>query len=230
METKIKNKKLFVRNDGALFVSDGVLLGNWDEVNGIPLASITKRDTDTGTLDGLIVKGYETKFNVTNENGERYDPNCLDAFVKKYFVDRELNMCVDVQHGWGVDDQIGRVIYLEVNSVGFYFVAYIPRTVARYEQIKNLLKEGILQGFSKYGWATEYEYRFTKEGDFDFVEIKEFQLCSVSLVTMPANAIPFEAIGEPIRDGLQFVNRFREVEPKPETQPETPPKKKSIFA
>ena len=220
METKIKNKKMFVRNDGALFVNDGVLLGDWDEVNGVPLSSVTKKDTDTATLDGIIIKGYETKFNVTNENGERYAPNCLDKFVKQYFVDHEMNMIVDVQHGCGVDDQIGRVIYLEVNTVGFYFVAYIPRTIARYEQIKNMLREGILQGFSKYGWATDYEYRYTRDGEFDYVEIKEFRLCSVSLVTIPANAIPFEAIGEPIKDGLQFVNRLTEDEPKP---------KKSIF-
>lgn len=226
METNSNKRKMFVRNDGALFVRDGVLLGDWDEVNGVPLSSVTKKDTDTATLDGIIIKGYETKFNVTNENGERYDPNCLDKFVKQYFVDHEMNMIVDVQHGWGVDDQIGRVIYLEVNTVGFYFVAYIPRTIARYEQIKNMLREGILQGFSKYGWATDYEYRFTSDGGFDYVEIKEFALCSVSLVTMPANAIPFEAVGEPIRDGLQFVNRFHEVEP----QPAPRPKKKSIFA
>ena len=221
METKIKNKKMFVRNDGALFVNDGVLLGDWDEVNGVPLSSVTKKDTDTATLDGIIIKGYETKFNVTNENGERYAPNCLDKFVKQYFVDHEMNMIVDVQHGCGVDDQIGRVIYLEVNTVGFYFVAYIPRTIARYEQIKNMLREGILQGFSKYGWATDYEYRFTRDGEFDYIEIKEFRLCSVSLVTIPANAIPFEAIGEPIKDGLQFVNRLTEEQPKP--------KKKSIY-
>ena len=221
METKIKNKKMFVRNDGALFINDGVLLGDWDEVNGMPLSSVTKKDTDTATLDGIIIKGYETKFNVTNENGERYAPNCLDKFVKQYFVDHEMNMIVDVQHGCGVDDQIGRVIYLEVNTVGFYFVAYIPRTIARYEQIKNMLREGILQGFSKYGWATDYEYRFTRDGEFDYIEIKEFRLCSVSLVTIPANAIPFEAIGEPVKDGLQFVNRLTEEQPKP--------KKKSIY-
>ena len=221
METKIKNKKMFVRNDGALFVNDGVLLGDWDEVNGVPLSSVTKKDTDTATLDGIIIKGYETKFNVTNENGERYAPNCLDKFVKQYFVDHEMNMIVDVQHGCGVDDQIGRVIYLEVNTVGFYFVAYIPRTIARYEQIKNMLREGILQGFSKYGWATDYEYRYTRDGEFDYVEIKEFKLCSVSLVTIPASAIPFEAIGEPVKDGLQFVNRLTEEQPKP--------KKKSIY-
>jgi HK97 family phage prohead protease len=211
METK--NKKRLIR--------DGVLLGDWQEVSGIPLSSVTKKDTDTATLDGLIIKGYETKFNVTNENGERYAPNCLDKFVQQYFVDHELNMVVDLQHGWDIDSQIGRVIYLEVNTVGFYFVAYVPRSVARYEQVKALLREGILQGFSKMGWATDYEYRYTRDGDFDYAEIKEFQLCSVSLVTMPANAIPFETIGEPIRDGLQFVNRLTEEKPKP--------KKKSIY-
>lgn len=212
METKQKNKRL---------IRDGVLLGDWQEVSGFPLSSVTKKDTDTATLDGLIIKGYETKFNVTNENGERYAPNCLDKFVQKYFIDHELNMVVDVQHGLDIDSQIGRVIYLEVNTVGFYFVAYVPRSVARYEQIKALLREGILQGFSKMGWATEYDFRYTRDGDFDYVEIKEFQLCSVSLVTMPANAIPFEAIGEPIKDGLQFVNRLAAEEPKP--------KKKSIY-
>lgn len=212
METKHQNKKRLVR--------DGVLLGDWQEVSGLPLSSVTKKDTDTATLDGLIIKGYETKFNVTNDNGERYAPNCLDKFVQQYFVDHELNMVVDLQHGLDIDSQIGRVIYLEVNSVGFYFVAYVPRSVARYEQVKSLLREGILQGFSKMGWATDYEFRYTRDGKFDYVEIKEFQLCSVSLVTMPANAIPFEAIGEPIKDGLQFVNRFEE-QPKP--------KKKSIF-
>lgn len=213
METKQQNKKRLVR--------DGVLLGDWQEVSGLQLSSVTKKDTDTAMLDGLIIKGYETKFNVTNENGERYAPNCLDKFVQQYFVDHELNMVVDLQHGWDIDSQIGRVIYLEVNSVGFYFVAYVPRSVARYEQVKALLREGILQGFSKMGWATDYEYRYTRDGEFDYVEIKEFQLCSVSLVTMPANAIPFEAIGEPIRDGLQFVNRLNEDKPKP--------KKKSIY-
>ena len=213
MEINQQNKKLLVR--------DGVLLGDWQEVSGLPLSSVTKKDTDTATLDGLIIKGYETKFNVTNENDERYAPNCLDKFVQQYFVDHELNMVVDLQHGWDIDSQIGRVIYLEVNTVGFYFVAYVPRSVARYEQVKALLREGILQGFSKMGWAMDYEYRYTRDGEFDYVEIKEFQLCSVSLVTMPANAIPFEAIGEPVKDGLQFVNRLTKEQPKP--------KKKSIY-
>ncbi|MGJ1042671.1 hypothetical protein ACR77V_12600, partial [Staphylococcus epidermidis] len=80
-----------------------------------------------------------------------------------------MNMVVDLQHSEAVDDQVGRVIYLEVNTVGFYFVAYIPRSVARYEQVKNLLKEGILQGFSKYGYATDYEFNYNQDGYVDYV-------------------------------------------------------------
>ena len=89
METPKNKKKLVVK--------DAVLIGDWEEVNGIPLSKVTKNDKDTATLDGLIIKGYETKFNVTNENGERYAPNCLDKFVQQYFVDHELNMVVDLQ-------------------------------------------------------------------------------------------------------------------------------------
>ena len=209
------------KNKKRLVVKDTVLIGDWEEVSGVPLSTVTKKDADTGLLDGLIVKGYETKFNVTNENGERYAPNCLDKFVQQYFVEHELNMVVDLQHSEAVDDQVGRVIYLEVNTVGFYFVAYIPRTVARYEQVKNLLREGILQGFSKYGYATDYEFVYNRDGFVEYVEITEFRLCSVSLVTMPANPLGFESIGEPLKDGLQFVNRLTEEQPKP--------KKKSIY-
>jgi hypothetical protein len=121
-------------------IQDTTLIGNWDEVQDYELSKVTKKDTDTQKLNGLIIKGYETKFSKVNENGERYEPGCLDEFIQSYFIDNGLNMVVDVQHGWGIDDQVGRVVYLETNTVGFYFVAYIPRTVARYEQIKNLLR------------------------------------------------------------------------------------------
>lgn len=191
------------------FIQDATLIGEWKEVTDLPLSSITKKDTDTQKLDGLIIKGYETKFSKTNENGEQYAPDCLDKFVQSYFVDNGLNMIVDVQHSWDIDAQVGRVVYLEVNTVGFYFVAYIPRIVARYEQIKNLLAEGILQGFSKCGWATDYEYRFKENGDFNYMLIKEMSIVSVSLVTSPANAIAFENVAE-IKNRLEFRNNFAE--------------------
>ena len=191
-------------------IQDATLIGDWQEVTAMPLSSITKRDTDTQLLDGLVIKGYETKFGKTNENGERYEQGCLDEFIQSYFIDNKLNMVVDVQHGYTIDDQVGRVVYLEANTVGFYFVAYVPRTVARFEQVRNLLAEGILQGFSKCGWATEYEYRYKENGEFDYMLIRKMDVLSVSLVTAPANAVAFEAIGEAVRNELTYRNRLND--------------------
>ena len=195
-------------------IQDATLIGNWDEVTDFELSKITKKDTDTQRLDGIIIKGYETKFNVTNENGERYEQGCLDDFIQSYFIDNKLNMVVDVQHGYTIDDQVGRVIYLETNTVGFYFVAYIPRSVARYEQVKSLLQERILQGFSKCGWATDWEYRFKENGDFDYMLIKEMAITSVSLVTNPANPIPFESVGETVQNRLEYRNTLKDTHKK----------------
>lgn len=190
-------------------IQDTTLIGNWDEVQDYELSKITKKDTDTTKLSGIVIRGYETKFSKVNENGERYEPGCLDEFIQSYFIDNGLNMVVDVQHGWGVDDQVGRVVYLETNTVGFYFVAYIPKTVARYEQIRNLLAEGILQGFSKCGWATDYDWETDRDGNDVFV-VKKMSIISVSLVTSPANAVTFEAIGETVQNRLEYRNRIKD--------------------
>lgn len=190
-------------------IQDTTLIGDWNEVTDYELSKITKKDTDTQRLNGIIIKGYETKFSRVNENGERYEPGCLDKFIQSYFIDNGLNMVVDVQHGYGIDDQVGRVVYLETNTVGFYFVAYIPKTVSRYEQIRNLLAEGILQGFSKCGWATDYDWEYERDGSETFV-VKEMSILSVSLVTSPANAIPFESVGETIENRLEYRNRIKD--------------------
>lgn len=190
-------------------IQDTTLIGDWQEVTDYELSKITKKDTDTQRLNGIIIKGYETKFSRVNENGERYEPGCLDAFIQSYFIDNGLNMVVDVQHGCGIDDQVGRVVYLETNTVGFYFVAYIPKTVRRYEQIRSLLAEGILQGFSKCGWATDYDWEYERDGSETFV-VKEMSILSVSLVTSPANAIAFESVGETIENRLEYRNRIKD--------------------
>ena len=189
-------------------ISDTTLIGDWDEVTDYELSKITKRDKDTQRLNGLVIKGYETKFGKVNENGERYEPGCLDKFVQSYFVDNGLNMVVDLQHSWDVDDQVGRVVYLEVNSVGFYFVAYIPRSVPKYQLVKTLLEEGILQGFSKSGFATDWDWE-DKDGEDVFV-VKEMNILSVSLVTCPANPIGFESIGETVQNRLEYKNRLKD--------------------
>lgn len=195
-------KKEFLR------IRDAVQIGSWEELQAQPLSTITKRDEDTELLDGLIVKGYETKFsNGINENYETYDKGALDKFVQEYFVDKKLNLPVDVQHAGSMqpDWLVGRVVYLEVNNTGFYFVAYIPRKHPKYEQVHMMLQEGILQGFSKEGWATDWETIRDEKGNWIGDKITEFKLTCMSLVATPANGVPFEKLQEVKRDGLRFV-------------------------
>ncbi len=191
---------------------DMVKLGSYEEVDGLELSTITKNANDTEKLGGLIIRGYETKFNVgKNQNGEVYDKGCLDEFIDDYFVKNGLNMPVSVQHGYDIDSMCGRVLVLEVNSVGFYFVVYVPRNYVRYEQVKNLIQQGILQGFSKCGWATDYEWKYKPDGSFDYMLIKKMEIYEVSLVATPANPVSFEKVQE-IRNGLRFDKKIDEEE------------------
>lgn len=196
-----------------LFIRDAVLLSSWEEVDKVKLSAYTKRDGDTEELDGIVVKGYEMKYNKVNENGEKYAPGCVDKFINDYFVANKLNVPVDVMHGTRFEDLAGRVLLIESNSVGFYIVAYIPRSAMRFNEIRAALKEGMLQGFSKYGYATDYEARYNKAGEFEYFEIKEVAICSVSLVSTPANAIAFEKVGEVVKNATEFLTDHAKKEP-----------------
>ena len=120
-------------------------------------------------------------------------------------------MPVDINHeGWNNwQAYCGRVLYIETNSVGFYFVVYVPRTFRYYEDLKNMLRNGIIQGFSKEGFATDWEYFWKKDGSFDYELIKEISVLSVSLVCTPANGIAFERMQE-IQNALVFKNKLQE--------------------
>lgn len=185
-------------------ITDLTLIGNWEELNGVEAATISP-DLGTERLDGMLIKGYEMKWNATNENGERYDEKAFDDFINDYFVAKGLNMPVDINHegcyNWKA--YCGRVLYIERNSVGFYFVIYIPRTYADYDAIKWAVSNGIVQGFSKEGYATDWEYKYKADGTFDYELIKQIKLLSVSLVSTPANGVPFEKLQE-VRNRLQY--------------------------
>lgn len=181
-------------------ICDAVKIGSYEEVNGIPAKNITKVDNDNTILDGLIVKGYETKFSdLPNENAEIYTKDCMDDFLERYYIKNDLNVPVVIQHCQDITHLVGRVLILEVNSVGFYFVCYIPRALPQYSNVLTLVKEGILQGLSKFGWATEYHFDEKKDA---FI-IDKMDLVNVSLVSNPANAIPFEKLQE-VSNGLSF--------------------------
>lgn len=198
----------FVRVGGreCPLLRDAVQIGNWEEVTSLPLSTITKRDEDLSLLDGLVIRGYEMEWGKTNENGERYDKEALDKFIEDYFVVKGFNLIVDIEHAGERSPEwvAGRVIYAETNSRGLYFVAYVPKSYVHYDMVKGMLTEGLLQGFSKMGYATDWEWKFNENGDFEYELIKEFKLIAVSLVSAPANGVQFEKMQE-VRNGLVFV-------------------------
>ena len=192
-------------------VRDSVLIGEWKDVQDLPLSSITKRADDVEKLDGLIIKGYEMKWGKTNENGERYAQGAFDDFIKDYYIKNGLNVVVDVQHDPRPEWLCGRLLYIETNTVGFYLVAYIPRTEQAFEAVKSKLQNGLLQGFSKYGFVDDGHYVFKDNGKVDYFQIDKVRLFAASLVSTPANGVPFEGIGE-VKNRLEYVNKTHEVE------------------
>lgn len=196
----------------AHLIRETVLLGDWEEVQGVE-AQTLKPELAPEKLDGLILKGYEMKWGNTNENGEQYDQTAFDDFIKRYFVDGKMNMPVDVNHeGWqNWHAYCGRVLYIEVNSVGFYFAVYVPRTYPEYDRVLWALKSGIIQGFSKEGFVdwNDYDVIRNADGSFDHEQIHKMSVISVSLVCTPANGLPFEQMKE-TKNALVFVNSFEE--------------------
>lgn len=166
-------------------IQDAVLIGEWKEVDGTNL--------DEKGLDGIVLSGMETAFGVTNANGERYTREALDKFVQDYFVANDLNIPLTLMHGERFEDVIGKVLSIDVTDKGFRIQAYIPKTAIRYKTVKAYLQEGILQGFSKEGWATGYEEKEDEDGN-GYFEISELALTAVSLVTTPANALGFDSV------------------------------------
>lgn len=182
-------------------IYNNILIDTFEEVSNKKLADLV--DTESKEeLNGIIVKGYEMIFsNGANENGERYDVNAFDKFINRYFVNNSLNIPITLMHGNRFEDICGKVLKCEVSEKGLYFIAYIPDYVVNYNAIKNYLKDGLLQGFSKEGWATDYE--IGKDG---VMVINEFELLNISLVSTPANGLNFESLQ--ITNATKFENKI----------------------
>lgn len=185
-------------------VINAVKLGDWKEVEALSTSKVDAEAADK--LDGLIIKGYETKFGKTNTNGERYEKECLDEFIEQYYIKNQLNIPVTIQHRSDIDHLAGRVLLVEVNSVGFYFVVYIPRTYKNYDAVLNSIKAGILQGMSKEGYVDweDMDFLYKKDGSFDYVSYKKFRLTAMSIVATPANGVTFEKVAQSVKNAVQF--------------------------
>lgn len=193
------------------YTRDMVLLGDWDKVEGLDARTLNPK-LEEETLNGLIIRGYEMKWGKTNENYEQYDKTAFDDFIQQYFVDGKLNMPVDINHQGECDwrNYCGRVLYIETNSVGFYFVVYVPKTYADYDRLLWALENGIIQGFSKYGYVAydDYDWVYKEDGTFDHEQIHKMRITAVSLVTTPANGLPFEKMQQ-TQNSLVFENKTK---------------------
>lgn len=188
-------KHIIVNGVKRPYIQDEVLLGEWSDVRDIPAETLKKWSNDPDSLHGLIFKGYEMKWGATNTNGERYEQGAFGKFIQEYFVDKKLNMPVTLEHSDDPLDIVGRVLYIETNSTGFYFVAYVPDTCPQFSLVKWLAQEGLVQGFSKEGWVMDGEWlQDSKNKDEWYFLIKEIMTTRVSLVCTPANGVSFEQV------------------------------------
>lgn len=198
----------------AIEIKDTTKINDYREVDKLELSSITKNDGDKELLSGMIISGYEMKFGKVNENMEVFDKGCLNEYLEEYFVKNKLNVPVTILHRDDLQHLAGRVLVVESNGVGFYFVVYIPKTYVNYEIVRNNIKEGILQGFSKEGWATDYDYKYKDDGSFDYMLIKKMCIINLSIVAAPANSLSFEAIKETkIQNATKFIKNTPESDP-----------------
>lgn len=186
-------------------IQNAVMLGEWKDVQAIPVEDLRKWTNDPDKLHGLIFKGYEMKWGKVNTNGELYDEGAFDKFIEEYFVGRDFNMPVTVEHSYDPAWVVGRVLYIERNTVGFYFVVYIPETCPNYAHVKWLAEEGLLQGLSKEGFYTNAEWEQDEQGEW-YVHVHELMMSRVSLVCTPANGVKFEAMQE-TKNGVRFVKK-----------------------
>lgn len=176
-------------------IRNSVMLGEWSDVKDIPSENLKKWTNDPEKLHGLIFKGYEMKWGAVNTNGEMYDEKAFDKFIEDYFVQKGFNMPVTIEHSYDPQWIAGRVLYIERNSVGFYFVVYIPDTYAHYEQVKWMAEEGLLQGLSKEGFYVDCDWEQTDKGEW-YVQVHELIMSRISLVCTPANGVKFESMKE----------------------------------
>ncbi len=135
-----------------------------------------------GSETGIEISGMLTKFGYCNENGLIFENESYDKYIAEYFEKNSLNIPIDVMHCRDVRNLAGIATVLTKTSEGVIITAFIPKGVYYYGLIKTLIDNGILQGFSNYGWIEKFNV--TPDGA---LQIFEFKLVSASLVDIPAD-------------------------------------------
>ncbi len=133
--------------------------------------------------EGILLSGYFKKWNVNNFNNEEYAKNAYDKFINNYFIKNKLNVPINLMHGWNFESLAGKIQNMKKDDTGIFIEVLISKGAVYFENVKQLLKDKVLQGFSDEGFAEDYE----KKEDGSYL-IKEAVLTKISLVDIPAEA------------------------------------------
>ena len=136
--------------------------------------------------EGLILDGYFKRWDSVNENGESYAKDSFDKFINHYFVRNKLNVPINLMHGSGFGDLAGKIVNMKKDPYGIFIQALISKHAVHFENIKGLIEDEILQGFSDEGFATDFELIKNGNNEVTHVNILEAVLTKVSLVDIPA--------------------------------------------
>lgn len=154
---------------------------------------------DDGSEKGIEVKGYLTKFGETNFNGYNFEKKSYDQCINDYFEKNDLNIPIDLMHMRDALHLAGVCNKFQKKNDGVEITAFIPKGVYFYNLIKILIDNGILQGFSNYGFISDYDFDRTS----DSLIVKAFQLISISLVDVPADTFGKFATQNTIFEGFE---------------------------
>ncbi len=145
-------------------------------------------DRETKEVEsGFRVSGYFKRWNTVNFNKEMYDENSYDKFIEDYYVKNQLYVPLNVLHQGDLFHLAGKIIKMEKTKAGLWIEGEISKSAIYYSDIVAMIEDNILQGFSDEGWASEYEYRETENGDF-YWYVQDAVLSQISLVSTPAEA------------------------------------------
>ena len=134
-----------------------------------------------GKETGIRITGYLTTWDEVNGDGQSWKSTAYDENVRGYFEGNGLNIPLDVMHVRDLNHLVGVVESCEKDDRGLLITAFVSSSAINYDSVKGLMDCGALQGFSNYGYLTDYDY----EGNS--LVVKSFTLISASLVDVPAD-------------------------------------------
>ena len=163
---------------------------------------------EDGSEKGIEVKGFVTSFADGNENGMRFDRKSYDKCIVEYFEKNEINIPIDLMHIRDMFHLAGVCKKFQKKQDGVEITVFIPKGVYFYGLIKTLIDNGVLQGFSNYGWITNWT---EKDG---VLVVLDFRLVSISLVDVPADVAGKFQILNTVFEGFQIDGESEKTENK----------------